>query len=110
MSSDIPDGYADDVTLSRRLAILRILRENEGAANESVLRSFLRALGFRGRLSAPDVVQKDAVFLEGAGLVTLERHHGLEASVLTLVITARGLAFVRREAEPIRGIQYPDVA
>lgn len=105
--TDHPAGYADETTRSRRLAILRILHENEGAANESVLRVALHQLGFRGRLAGDEAIRQDAELLTGAGLATVEYYRG---SVMTLSITKRGLSFIERRLDPIPGIAYPSVA
>lgn len=99
--------FVDDITKSRRLCTLRVLRENEGAANESILRKMLHGLGFRGRLQADEALDGDADMLKSAGLVTIEYHEG---RVRTLVITKRGLAFLGRRVDPVTGIDYPDVA
>lgn len=104
--SDHPTGYADETTRSRRLATLRVLKENEGAANESVLRTALHQLGFRGRLAGDDALRADAGMLEAAGLVTIEYYLG---TVMTLSITRRGLAYLERRVDPIPGIAYPGI-
>ncbi|RTL99768.1 hypothetical protein EJV44_04615 [Ancylobacter aquaticus] len=105
--SDHPAGYADETTRSRRLAVLRILKENEGAANESVLRVALHQLGFRGRLAGDDAIRQDADMLTAAGLATVEYYRG---AVMTLSITRRGLSYLDRHLEPIPGIAYPSIA
>jgi hypothetical protein len=94
-------------TASRRLATLRVLRENEGAANESLLRVALRQLGFPGRHQSDEQLAGDREFLVANGLARVETYQEL---VTTLVITKRGVAFLERRAEPIDGIEYPDVA
>lgn len=104
--SDHPAGYADETTRSRRLATLRVLKENEGAANESVLRAALHQLGFRGRLAGDDALRADANMLEAAGLIGIEYYLG---TVMTLSITKRGLAYVDRRLDPIPGIAYPGI-
>lgn len=107
MNTDEPHGYSSDVAKSRRLASLRVLRENEGSANESLLRVALHQLGFRGRQASDDELRIDADVLAGAGLVTIEYYRG---SVRTLTLTKSGLAFLERRGQPVPGIQYPDVA
>lgn len=102
-----PTGYADDTARSRRLATLRVLRENEGAANESLLRTCLHQLGFRGRFVTAEALTGDQAMLSAAGFVTVEYYMG---RVRTLVITPRGLLFLKRQIDPIPGIDYPDVA
>lgn len=104
---DQPAGYADDIAKSRRLATLRVLYENEGSANESVLRVALHQLGFRGRFQTDEALAGDLAVLKAAHLVAEEFYQG---KVLTLVITKRGIAFLARRLDPIPGIEYPDVA
>lgn len=107
--SAFPDDSVDRITRSRRLAILRVLRENEGAANESLLRAFLHGLGFRGRLVTGEALRGDGTYMEQVGFVRILLHHGSDSVVRTLEITGAGKAFLRREAEPVPGIEYPDV-
>ncbi len=104
MNSEV---FADEITRSRRLATLRVLKENEGSANESVLRVALHQLGFRGRNATDDGLRNDAEFLHKAELVTKEYYQG---RVRTLVLTERGLSFLHRRVDPIPGIDYPDIA
>jgi hypothetical protein len=97
--------YADDTTKSRRLATLRVVLENEGAVNESVLRRALHMLGFRGRLQSDEALRSDAEMLERAGLTTTVYYEG---RVRTLEITDRGRSFLKRHIDPIPGIDYPE--
>lgn len=105
--TDMPEGYADEIMKSRRLAILRVLKENEGSANESVLRVALHQLGFRGRNATDEAIRADAEFLYAAGLANQEFYRG---SVLTLSLTRRGVAFLSRRVDPVPGVSYPEVA
>jgi len=97
--------FVDDITRSRRLATLRVVRENEGAVNESVLRQALHLLGFRGRLQTDEALAGDAEMLERAGLVTIVYWEG---RVRTLEITRRGRSYLDRRVDPITGIDYPE--
>lgn len=97
--------FVDDTTRSRRLATLRVLKENEGAANESVLRRALHQLGFRGRFQSDEALKGDALMLEAAGLVGIDYYEG---RVRTLEITARGRSFLMRHVDPVPGIDYPE--
>lgn len=97
--------FVDDITASRRLATLRILQENEGAANESVLRRALHQLGFRGRFQGDDALKGDARTLESAGLVDIAYYEG---RVRTLEITDRGRSYLKRHIDPIPGVEYPE--
>lgn len=64
-------SYQEHLDADRRLAILRLLNEMHGAANESVLETALRALGHRAGLTR-DAVRADFRWLEERGLVSLE--------------------------------------
>lgn len=97
--------YVDDITKSRRLATLRVIRENEGAVNESLLRRALHQLGFRGRNQSDDALREDALKLEAAGLASTVYYDG---RVRTLEITDRGRALLKRHIDPVPGIDYPE--
>lgn len=97
--------YVDDTTKSRRLATLRVVRENEGAVNESLLRKALHVLGFRGRFQADDALAGDAEMMEKAGLTRTVYYDG---RVRTLEITERGRSFLKRHIDPVPGIDYPE--
>ena len=99
-------SFADHLAASRRLALLRLLVENEGSANESVLRTGLAQLGFGGRLGTVEAVRVDIKFLAERGLAKEDWYGG---KVLVASITKRGVAFTRRETEEIEGIEYPDL-
>lgn len=103
--SPLPGDFADDITKSRRLALLRVVNENEGAANRSLIKVALNQLGFRGRLATEEAIDADVDMLKTAGFVTIEWYRG---TVQTLVISRRGQAFLRREVEPLPNIDYPD--
>lgn len=97
--------YVDDTIKSRRLATLRVTRENEGAINESLLRKALYQLGFRGRLQTDDALAGDAEMMAAAGLVHIVYYEG---RVRTLEITKRGRSYLERHIDPIPGIDYPE--
>lgn len=97
--------YVDDTIKSRRLATLRVVRENEGAINESVLRKALYVLGFRGRLQSDDALAGDAEMMKQAGLANVVYYDG---RVRTLEITERGRSFLKRRIDPVPGIDYPE--
>lgn len=99
-------SFADHLAASRRLALLRLLIENEGSANESVVRTGLGALGFAGRLGTLDAVRGDIKHLAECGLVQEDWYGG---KVLVATITKRGVAYTRRQVEPIEGVEYPDL-
>lgn len=98
-------NFVDDITRSRRLATLRVVRENEGAVNESVLRRSLHLLGFRGRLQTDEALAGDADMLHKAGLVGIVYYDG---RVRTLEITDRGRSYLKRHIDPVPGIDYPE--
>jgi hypothetical protein len=63
--------FAESLAEDRRLAILTLLIEAEGEANESVLQTGLAMLGHSRELTR-DNVRLDMQFLGDRGLVTLE--------------------------------------
>jgi len=99
-------NFAEANTRSRRLAILRLLAESEGTANESVIKTGLGMLGFAGRMATADAVRTDLDFLKDCGLVI---HTWYDGRVLVVTLTRRGEDYLRREVEPIDGIDYPRV-
>lgn len=94
------------VAASRRLAILRLLAESEGSANESVIRTGLGMLGFRGRTATEADVRADLNLLRDAGLVD---HEWFGGRVLVAAITKRGAGYLRREVAPIEGVEQPSL-
>lgn len=95
----------DDLTKSRRLALLRVLRENDGAANESILKVALHQLGFRGRMQDVSALAADYAYLVAQGLAVEEWY---QERVRILSITDKGKSFLVRTVAPIPGIEYPD--
>lgn len=98
--------YAATLAASRRLALLRVLAENEGAANESVLRTALCALGFRGRLATDESLAGDLDVLAKAGLLVIEDYLG---RVRIATITKRGARYLARQVDPVEGVEYPAI-
>lgn len=87
---------------SRRLALLRLLREAGGAANESVLRQGLSALGFN-RETREDI-RADLNLFREAGLVTQD---WFENRLVVATLTDRGLDVAAGRIE-VEGIERPD--
>lgn len=81
-------SYAERQAADRRLVILRLLVEDEGHANESVLEQGLIALGHRIGLDRA-AVRKLCEDLERAGCVRLEYFRD---RVMVAAITERGVA------------------
>lgn len=97
-------SYDDVVIPSRRLALLRLLSEMGGQANESVIRDALRALDFVGRTLGD--TREDIRFLADRDLVGVSYYAD---SLMKARLTARGEAYLNREIEPIAGIKYPGI-
>ncbi|AFK54223.1 hypothetical protein [Tistrella mobilis] len=93
-----------DPAAGRRLAILRILIDQDGAANESVIGTNLWALQYRGLASAPDTVRADLDHLRDAGLVRTDWYRGM---VMGAEITPRGRLYLRRQVPAVPGVAYP---
>lgn len=98
-------SFAETTAASRRLALLRLLVEAEGRANESVLKTALGALGFTGRMLG-DGVRADLKFLADRDLVVTEL---VLDKIMIGTITKRGVGYLVREVPPIEGIDYPSL-
>jgi hypothetical protein len=79
--------FSEALAQDRRLAMLRLINEAGGSANESVLRQGLEMLGHMAGLTY-QVVRDDMRFLEEAGCVRLE---WFEDKISVARITKRGV-------------------
>lgn len=98
-------SFAEETAASRRLAMLRVLREMDGRANESVLATSLRHLGFQGR-ALGDGVRSDLAWLAERDLLTTSLYGD---TIMVGEITRRGLALLAREIPPVDGLAYPKI-
>lgn len=98
-------SFAEATAASRRLALLRLLVEGDGKANESVLKSALGALGFSGRMLG-EGVRADLKYLAERDLVVTEI---VLDRIMIGAITRRGVAYLAREVSPIEGVDYPSI-
>lgn len=78
-------NYSELVTQDRRLAILRLLKESKGSANESVLHVGLESLGHRRQPRSQ--IRDDIRYLMGQDLLVVE----FFADVMVCAITQRGV-------------------
>ncbi|SON55803.1 hypothetical protein HDIA_2262 [Hartmannibacter diazotrophicus] len=101
-------SFAEDMAASRRLAILRFLREAGGSANESILKTMLAGIRIKGPLLG-DGVRSDLKFLAEHDLVVAEMYAGGDGGVMGADITKRGMAYLAREIEAIAGVKLPDM-
>ena len=97
-------NFAEALSQDRRLAILRLLVEANGDANESVLRDGLTMLGHTSGLTF-DAVREDLRFLEGAGLIRLEF---VQVKIAVAHITRRGVE-VAKGAATVEGVKKPSL-
>lgn len=97
-------SYADFVDADRRLALLRLMAEDGGHANESVLETGLIALGHRARLDR-EAVRGHLRFLETAGCLTLEFYRD---KVMVAALTRRGAAVADGRIE-VDGVARPQI-
>lgn len=95
-------GFAAHLQEDRRLAILRLLQEAEGWANESVLEFGLKELGHRRGLTR-DTVRDELEWLAERRLVALEL---VKEVVLVAKLTRRGFN-VAEGAETVEGVKKP---
>lgn len=96
------NAYIKHITEDRRLCILRLLKESQGKANESVLHLGIEALGHS--LQPRQQIREDMRFLEGAGLVALEYY----ADVAVAQITRRGVDVAEGRIE-VEGVKKPAI-
>lgn len=95
-------SYAEHLDANRRLAILKLLIEECGTSNDSVIELSLRELGHRKNLDRSTVKRLIAELEERACVVT-----EMVRDVVTVVtITQRGRMAARGDAE-IGGIASP---
>ena len=102
-------SFADHIAESRRLAILRLLREGGGAANESVLATAVHRLGFS--LTSREEVRGDLEWLRDRRLTTLELLD-LTASRPLIVahLTEAGADAAAGRGPVIPGLARPEIA
>lgn len=80
-----PATYAETLAESRRLAILRLLKELRGSANESVIHAGAEQLGFRR--DSRQTIRDDLTHMVKHGLLKEEWFNDL----MVVTITSRGL-------------------
>jgi hypothetical protein len=95
--------YRDDVLASRRLAMLRLIKGQDGC-NESILHIGIHRLGFRNT-SRAEVVE-DMTWLEERKLVTTEI---IEETVLVATITQRGRDAAAGRGASVPGLEQPEL-
>lgn len=95
-------SYRDVIDADRRLCILRLLLEDGGHGNESVLEKGLEALGHRAGLERT-VVRGYLTFLETAGLVTVDFYRD---KIMVASITARGVKVAKGQVT-VDGVAQP---
>jgi hypothetical protein len=94
--------FAEHLAQDRRLAMLKLLVETDGVANESVLMTGLEMLGHSAGLTRA-AVREDLKFLEDRGLIRLE-WFGDKIAVAHLL--RRGVE-VGQGREHVEGIKRP---
>lgn len=97
-------SYSEHLAANRRLCILKLLIEECGISNESVLELALRALGHHAGVDRP-YVRAQLDFLEQAGCVRIEY---FKDKVMVAHLKERGTA-VARGAITIDGIAKPSI-
>ena len=95
-------NYQEHLAADRRLCILRLLKESEGSANESVLHSGLEALGHRRQ--AREVIRADIRHLIGQGLIVDE----WAGHIQVCTITKRGVD-VAEGRVVVEGVKKPSI-
>lgn len=97
-------NFSDALAEDRRLAILKLLIEAQGKANESVLRTGLGMLGHTAELTHENV-RKDIDFLKERGCVNAE---WFADTVVVAIITKRGVDVAEGRAR-IDGVKRPSI-
>lgn len=95
-------SFRDDLIASRRLAMLRLIKEQDGCG-ESALHIGVRALGFKNTTRAE--VVEDMTWLEERKLVTNEV---IKETVLVATITQRGREAAAGRGASIEGLEQPE--
>jgi len=102
--------FKEHIAKSRRLAVLRLLRDNGNSANESVLHSACLALGFP--TTSRDDVRSDLEWLKEHRLVTIDNFNKPAGGIIMIsTITAAGIDASRGRGDPIEGLarsEYPE--
>lgn len=96
--------FAEALAEDRRLAMLKLLVEADGLANESVLRSGLELLGHHAGLTR-EAVREDLRFMEDRGLIRLE---WFGDKIAVAHIKRRGVE-VSEGRERVEGIKRPSL-
>lgn len=95
-------SFKEHLAEKRRLAILHLLRENAGEANDSVLQTVLaNQLGFP--LTSRDDVRADLAFLSEHALIRTE----MFGPVMVAKLLERGLDFAEGRGQRIEGLAPP---
>lgn len=95
-------SYRDLVAADRRLCILRLLVEDGGHANESVLEQALEALGHRAGMERA-VVRQYLRDLESVGCITIDFYRD---KIMVASITERGVKVARGQVT-VDGVKQP---
>jgi hypothetical protein len=96
--------FAETLAQDRRLALLKLISEAGGSANESVLRQGLFMLGHTAGITY-QTVREEMRFLEDAGCVRLE---WFDDKVAVARITKRGMDCVAGQIT-IEGVKKPSL-
>ena len=97
-----PTSYNQYLAESRRLAILRLLKESGGSANESVLHAGTEQLGFRRE--SRTTIRDDLSMMVKHGLLKEEWFNDL----MVVSITARGIEVTEGRIS-VSGIKKPGI-
>lgn len=98
------NGYPEFVAQDRRLALLRLLVDCNGKANESVLEQGLAQLGFRVGFDRA-LLRADFDFLKERDLIRVE---WFKDKIAVAIIKKRGVAVANGEVR-VEGIKPPSI-
>jgi hypothetical protein len=100
-------SFKEHLAKSRRLAMLRLMRDGGGSANESVLHSAVIQLGFP--TTTREEIRADMEWLQERRLVKVDQFAKPSGGVILIsAITAAGVDASHCRGEPIEGLARSD--
>jgi hypothetical protein len=100
-------SFKEHLARSRRLAMLRLMRDGGGSANESVLHTAVLSLGFP--TTTREEIRADLEWLQQRRLVKLDQFAKPNGGIIMIGnVTEAGIDASRGRGEPIEGLARSD--